>query len=58
MSEPPHPAYAAPSCFLQGLDYFQPGCGYAPMLAIYDNRSDADDAGWFEGMRGFDASTR
>ena len=56
MPELPHPAHIAPPCFLQGFDYYQPGCGYAPMLAIYDNRSDADAQGWFSGMRGYDAS--
>ena len=25
------------------------------MVAIYDNRSDVDSAGWFNGARGFDA---
>jgi len=56
MPELPHPAHIAPPCFLQGFDYYQPGCGYSTMLAIYDNRSDADSCAECGGMRGFDAS--
>ena len=36
------------------MDYFSPGCGYASVVAIYDNRTDADSAGWFSGPRGTD----
>ena len=52
---PPVAAGSGAGCWFAGFDYYQPGCGYADMVAIYDNRSDADSAGWFTGTRGWDA---
>jgi hypothetical protein len=34
------------------MDYQQPGCSYAPMVGIWDNRTDSNNAGWFSGLRG------
>ena len=36
------------------MDYYSPACGYASVVAIYDNRSDANSASWFGGLRGYD----
>jgi hypothetical protein len=43
---------ASVSCFLYGMDYYQPGCSYATMVGIWDNRTDSDASSWFTGLRG------
>ena len=41
-------------CYLQGMDYYDSACGYPLMLAIWDNRTDANASRWFTGLRGDD----